>query len=202
MRTPERIGVAWTRELTQPFAAIAGALACALGLTLTSPSARAAEVQLSMGAGGGGSDWRSDGAAFGTLKVGIRGWDVIAPYFLARLGYGSVDSRLLTMVSVGVQTWTRVGPLRPYVRAGFAHQHEEPLAYVSKNPWGAAFGVGDGIRHRAGADMAVGLDWPVKKWKRWDLYLALEGTTNWFTNSQGPSWFWGGGVAVGFNYTL
>ena len=178
----------------------------ALGLGITfvgSPrAAYAFELQLALGAGGAGSDWRGDGVAFGTIKAGVRGWDVIAPYFLTRLGYGSVDSRLLTMLSVGVQAWMRVGPLRPYVRAGFAHQHEEPVAYLEKNLLGAAFGVGDGIRHRAGADLGVGVDWPVQKWKRMELFLAVEATTTWFTNSSGPSWFWGGSAAFGFNYTL
>src|SRR5262245_14961960 len=88
--------------------------------------ARAADIQLAIGAMGAGTDWRGDGVAATTLKIGVRGWDVIAPYFMSRLGYASVDSRLVTMLSLGVQAWGRLGPLRPYVRLGVAHQHEEP----------------------------------------------------------------------------
>jgi len=175
-------------------------VAAALGISFTANDARAVELQLSAGAAGMATDWRGDGGATTTLKIGVRGWDFIAPYFMARLGYAAVDSRLITMLSVGTQLWGRLGPLRPYVRIGIAHQHEEPLAYVGTNPFSAIVGVGDGIRHRAGIDSAIGFDWTFKQWKKWSAYLALEGTTTWFTGSSGPSWFWGGGVALGFNY--
>jgi hypothetical protein len=179
---------------------------CVLGflcLAVAMPSsARAADLQLALGAYGGGTDWKGDGVAASTFKVGVRGWDRVAPYFLARIGYGSVDSRLVTMLSLGAQVWGRLGTFRPYARFGFAHQHEEPLAYVGRNKLGALFGVGDGIRHRAGLDGAAGFDLPVRRWTKAELYLNVEGTTSWFMNSSGPSWFWGGGVALGLNYQI
>lgn len=165
--------------------------------------AHALELGVAVGAGGAGSSWQGDGAAYSTLKLGVRGWDVLAPYFLAKLGWASVDSRLITLLSLGVQGFARIGPLRPYARFGFAHQHEEPLAYVSRNIISAISGVGDGIRHRAGVEGAVGVDWPLRHWNKWELFVSAEATTTWFAGGQsGPSWFWGGGLAVGVHYGL
>ena len=84
------------------FAFVAG-LACAPRV------ARAGEVQLDLGFGGEGSSWRNDGAGFGSLQPGYRFKDIVAPYFLARIGGAAVDSRMLTFLSIGVQGWARIG---------------------------------------------------------------------------------------------
>jgi hypothetical protein len=182
-----------------PWIAASAIAACAIA----APGAAAAgEIQAALGAGGAASDWRGDGAVYSSVKVGYRGWDVIAPYFLLKVGYASVDQRLVTMLSLGAQVWGRIGPVRPYVRVGAVHQHEEPAAAVRANPWGALFGIGDGIRHRGGVEGGLGFDLPLRRWKKVELYLAAEASAAWLTWSSGPSAYWGGGLAVGVSYTL
>ena len=176
--------------------------ALAATLSLGAATARAGDIHVSLGAAGGASEWRGDGNAFTTLRLGYRAFEWLTGYFLARLGYGGVDERLLTGISVGVQAAKRFGPIRAYLRAGFVHQHEESAAAVRSNAWGAAFGIGDAIRHRAGADLAAGVEIPFKKTARWEFFAAAEGFGDWFTGSSGPSWYFGGGLAVGFHYSL
>ncbi len=58
-------------------------------------------------------------------------------------------------------------------------------------------GVGDGIRHRAGGDAAIGVDVPFFKRDQVQLFGTLEGYALWFPNTQGPNVYAGGGVGVG-----
>ena len=180
------------------------ALVGAVAILVLSTASRgsAGELELAMGAAAAGSDWRGDAAGYGSLRFGFRAWDLLSGYFLGRFGYGAVDQRLLTCLSVGVQVTGRLGRVRPYLRAGFLHQHEEPSVAFQQNPWGAIFGVGDGIRHRAGVEGAAGIEIPVYRKAKWELYASVEATTQWFANTSGPSWYVGGGAAFGFHYGL
>lgn len=171
-------------------------------LCLASPAARASELQIAVGLNGAASDWRSDGAFAGTLHVGFRFIDLVGVYFLGRIGYGIVDDRMLESLSFGAKIWGRLGIVRPYARLGVLHIHEEPWAAVKNQPGGAILGVGDGIRHRTGLEAGLGIDIPVYKKERWQLVVGAEATTDWVTFSSGPSWYWGGGLSIGFNYSL
>ena len=165
-------------------------------------AAEAGEVQLDLGLGGEGSSWRSDGAGFGSLQLGYRFKDIVAPYFLARIGYGAVDQRMLTFLSIGVQGWARIGQVRPFARFGLVHQHEETISSVAAEPFGAVFGVGDGIRHRAGLDGGLGVDIPFQKEKAWEFHVRIEALITGFPDPRGPSIYAGGTLGLGFNYSL
>ena len=167
-----------------------------------SREARAGDVQLDLGLGGEGSSWRSDGAGFGSLQLGYRFKDIIAPYFLARVGYGAVDQRMVTFLSLGLQAWARIGKVRPFARFGLVHQHEETMSSVADEPFGALFGVGDGIRHRAGLDGGLGVDIPFHKAKAWEFHARVEALLTGFPDPRGPSIYAGAGLGLGFNYTL
>ena len=169
---------------------------------LTAREARAGEVQLDLGLGGEGSSWHRDGAGFGSLQLGYRFKDIIAPYFLARVGYGAVDQRMLTFLSPGVQAWARIGKVRPFARFGLVHQHEETMSSVADEPFGAVFGVGDGIRHRAGLDGGLGVDIPFQKQKAWEFHLRAEALLTGFPDPRGPALYAGGMLGLGFNYSL
>ena len=169
------------------------ALPLAAALALAPLSATAGEVQLSIGLSGAASDWKSDGTGSGTLRLGYRFIDLVGIYFLGKLGYGAVDDRVLTGLQLGAQVWGRLGILRPYLRLGLLHIHEEPWTAVTNEPAGALLGVGDGIRHRTGLELGGGLDIPFMKRQKWELLISLEGTADWVTYSSGPSWYWGGG---------
>jgi hypothetical protein len=185
-----------SKRLVVVFAAFFAVLAC-------SPrAARAGEIQLDLGLGGEGSSWRADGAGFGSMQLGYRFKDIVAPYFLARIGYGAVDQRMLTFLSIGVQGWARIGKVRPFARFGLVHQHEETMSSVAAEPFGAVFGVGDGIRHRAGLDGGLGVDIPFQKEKAWEFHVRVEALLTGFPDPRGPSIYAGGTLGLGFNYSL
>jgi hypothetical protein len=160
------------------------------------------EVIGALGATAGSSTWPGDPVAMSTLKVGYRFFDWIAPYYLGRLGYGVVNHRSLLTLSFGVQMWGRLGPTRPYVRASILHQHEESLAAMRADTGGALFGVGDGIRHRYGGELGLGLDFPIHKNRAVEFVASLEATSDYMPDVRGPGWYVLGSAALGINYTL
>lgn len=167
-----------------------------------SRAASAGDFQLALGAAGAGTEWRGDAAVYSSLELGYRFADIVGIYAMGRLGYGSVDERMLTLLGIGAQIWGRIGVVRPYARLGFAHQHEESLVVVRDDVGGALFGVGDGIRHRAGGDAAIGVDVPFFRRDHVELFGTVEGYALWFPNTQGPNVYAGGGVGIGMSYWL
>ena len=172
-------------------------------LALFAPQvARAGDARLNLSLSGAGSEWRSDAAVWGGLGLGYRFFDLVGIYALGRLGYGAVDQRMLTLLAIGAQIWGRLGPTRPYARIAFIHQHEEPIPAVEENVGGAVFGVGDGIRHRGGAEGALGVDWTFHKDLPWSFFANAELSFAGFPNSSGPGWYILGGLGLGVHYTL
>jgi hypothetical protein len=178
------------------------ALAAAALVGGIGPPARAGELQFSATAGGEGSSWRGDGAGFVGLKLGYRFVDLVAPYFIGRLGYAHINQRMLEMLQLGVQLWARIGVTRPYLRLGVIHQHEEPWSSIRADGWGTLLGVGDGISHRAGVEAALGVDIPFKQFKAWQLHATVEGFATGFPDDKGPVVYGGGTLGLGFNYGL
>ena len=178
------------------------AIALAAAVCAHAPSAGAGEIQFAAAAGGEGSSWRSDGGGFVSIKLGYRFVDIVAPYFLGRIGYANTNERVLELIQLGVQLWARIGITRPYLRLGLVHQHEEPWVSVTADPWGTLAGVGDGIRHRGGFEGALGVDIPFKQWKAWQFHATIEGFATGFPDSKGPVVYGGGTAGLGFNYAL
>ncbi len=138
--------------------------------------------------GAGATSWRSDMVSYGGLGLGLRLYDVVTPFIDVRLGYGLVDQRLLTFLGLGVEGGYAVTrSLYPRARLGFVHQHEESMASVAEEPAGAVLGIGNGIRHRAGLLVALGLDITVFERPKASLTIGPELTTAWLTYSSGPS---------------
>jgi hypothetical protein len=177
-------------------------LAC-LALLLAASTAEAkTELEAAVGLGGSKSDWRGDGAAASTLKAGLRFNDVFMPYFLGRLGYGTVDTRMLTLVSVGAEISQTFGDVRPYLRFSLDHQHEEAVQVVRGDPVEALFGIGDGIRHRGGVEGAIGLDLPIQRNEDIGVFASFETSATWFFDPRGPHWYVGGTALLGLSYEL
>lgn len=164
--------------------------------------ASAGELQLASGPGVYGSSWRGDSGFGQALRVGYRFGDRIAIDTMGRLGYGSVDDRVITYLSLGGTLYGRIGRLRPYVRLAFVHQHEEPMPGVRDDPFGAAFGVGDGIRHRAGFGSGLGLDLPVYKGKSTEMVVGVETSGVYFPDPRGPALYAGGSLWLGLNFGI
>lgn len=165
-------------------------------------SASAGEVQVYAGPGAYASSWRGDATAGQALKLGYRIADRIAFDFLGRLGYGTVDERVLTYVSLGATGYARIGIVRPWLRLALVHQHEEPAPAVRADPFGTVFGVGDGIRHRGGFGSALGVDVPVYRQKTAEFVLGIDTSGAWFPDPRGPSFYYGGSLWAGLNYGL
>jgi hypothetical protein len=163
----------------------------------------AGEIQFGVAAGGEGSSWHGDGAGFVGIRTGFRFRDLIAPYFLARMGYGTVNERVLELIQLGAQIWGRLGITRPYFRAGFLHQHEEPWAAYKVDLVNSFLGVSDGIAHRNGGEFAVGLDIPFARLRTWQFLFTIEALTTVFPpDNKGPRIYGGGTLGLGFNYGL
>lgn len=165
------------------------------------------ELQAGIDLLGGGSNWRGDGVGYAGVTVALRFFRAIALYGQARLGYGGVDQRLLTPLSVGLQGGYPIvtgGRSRawPYARLGFVHQHEEPLPAVAENIGGAILGIGAGIRHRAGLQAGLGCDIVLLSGKRGELVLGPEVGLFYLGYSSGPDLYGFAGLQVGGNVTL
>jgi hypothetical protein len=160
------------------------------------------EPQAAFGLQAGSSTWPGDPVALTTLKLAWRFQDVVAPFFMGRAGYGSVNDRSLITLILGAQLWGRIGPIRPYLRAAIEHQHEEPLTSVSNDPFGALFGVGNGIRHRAGGDFAAGFDLPLHHGPQLDAYATVEAVADWFPDPRGPALYVLGSAAIGVSHSI
>lgn len=174
-----------------------------LGATLASaPSASAGEIQVASGPGVYGSSWRGDSSFGQALRLGYRFGDLVAIDYVGRLGYASVDDRVLTYLSIGGTLYGRVWKLRPYVRLAFVHQHEESTTSVRNDAFGAVFGVGDGIRHRGGFGSSLGLDLPVMKKEHFEMVVGIDTSGVWFPDPRGPAIYAGGSLWLGVNFGI
>lgn len=188
----------WIEALSLPVAIAIGVSV----VTVASVEAEAGEIQLALGAAGTGSDWEGDGAAYGTGRLGYRIADLVSIYTLERFGYSAVDQRFLTFLSLGAQVYGRVGEVRPYGRIAVAHQHEESIQVVEEDPAGVLVGIGDGIRHRAGGELAGGADIPLFKANDYVVVGSSELMMSVFPDPRGPTWYFGGAIALGIDYDI
>ncbi len=164
--------------------------------------ASAAEFQLEVGADAAGTEWRGDVVSSGSLKLGFRFMDMLGVYFHGREGYGLVDQRMMTQLALGAQIWGRLGITRPYARLSAIHQHEESLAVIAGDVGSMFLGIGDGIRHRFGGELGLGLQVPF--WERKDLsfFAGGEGYAKLMPDDLGPFVQAGGGFNLGLTYAL
>lgn len=166
------------------------------------PRPRRVELLAALGLSGGGSRWAGDGLGYGAVLLGVRLFRAVAAFGEVRLGYGSVDQRLLTFLSLGLQGGYPIpiggrDRLWPYARLGFVHQHEESLAAVVENAGGALLGIGSGIRHRAGLQAALGLDVLLYQGRRGEVALGPQVLLAYLGYSSGPDLYGAAGVQLG-----
>ena len=170
-------------------------------MLLGSADAHAGEIQIASGPGAYASTWRGDGSVGEALRLGYRFGDLIAIDTVGRLGYGTVDQRMITYLSLGGTIYGRLGKVRPSFRLALVHQHEEPAPGVRNDPWGTVFGVGDGIRHRAGGSTSVGFDVPIERTHGGiEITLGAAADAVWFPDPKGPTLYAGGSLWLGLNF--
>jgi hypothetical protein len=143
-------------------------------------------LQFGLGPNAALSTWRGDVAGGGSLRIGLLLLGAVAPDFITRLNYASVDDRVATYLSLGVTGYLPLRLIRPYARLAFVHQHEESRAAIGEDPSHAALGVGHGIRHRAGYAGGLGLDVPVLQRGRSTFTFGGDVTATRFPDPRGP----------------
>lgn len=149
-----------------------------------------------------GSTWRGDGGAGVSTRAGLLLLGVVSPDVVTRLVYSTVDDRLLTHLSLGVTGYLPLRALRPYARLAFVHQHEESRAAIEDGPLNAALGVGPGIRHRAGASSALGVDVPMGRKGRSVFALGGDLTATYFPDDRGPAAYFGATLWASIHHGL
>lgn len=168
-----------------------------------SEGAKAGEFQLDAALNLKASTWRGDFGAGPQLRLGYRFAEVFAIDTAIWEEIHGVDTRLNTGLTFGVTGFLDLGPLRSSLRLFFIHQHEESLVSVAENPFGAIFGIGAGIRHRAGAGGALGIEIPFDKGEDFELVFVSNFSLTLFPDAAlGPSAYFGIAGGVGFNYAL
>ncbi|MEQ8273474.1 MAG: hypothetical protein RMA76_09005 [Deltaproteobacteria bacterium] len=182
-------------------------LGVAVLMGLFVPSARAEDepTRLTVAAGAAMSKttWRGDAGAHSTFELGLDPMPWLGFFFLSRLGYGLVDQRMLTYVSVGARFSMELTPgVRAFTRLSLAHQHEETLHVVQESPAGALFGIGDGIRHRGGGELGLGLTFDIAENDGIGVYASVEGNGMFFPDPRGPTVYAAFSSALGLRYAL
>ncbi len=149
-----------------------------------------------------GSSWQGDFVGGGLLRLGYRFARVVAIDFVGWESMGVVDDRFDTGLTFGVTGFIPLRYVRPSLRVFAIHQHEEGAVSVAQTPAGFVFGIGSGIRHRAGGGLTLGAEIPIGKNKEmeWIVFAQLQGI--WFPDPLGPTFYYGGNFGIGFNYSL
>jgi hypothetical protein len=168
----------------------------------TKPKSQA-EIHAAISSSLGTSDWSGDPVGYGALRIGLRLFGVVTPFAQGRLGYGRVDQRLLTFLSLGVEAGVSLQD-RFYPRGflAFVHQHEESMAAVDEEPLGAVLGIGPGIRHRAGITFGAGFDVVIDRRGGFELTVGPELSGAYLTYSSGPNWYGVASVSLGGSFRL
>ena len=167
---------------------------------LSAASARAGELDLGVGVGATTTSWRGDRGGGPTLDASWWLTDWLAATYAGKEQYAGVDERMLSYFSVGISARHAAGPTTVVGSLGVVHQHEEPWPGVEAQPVGSLFGVGDGIRHRAGGRAALHVIVPLHAHAHGDWFASLDLDATAFADDHGPSWMASAGASIGFSY--
>ena len=215
METRKRVSLARAQRLRGPLAA---AFVCLLlgSSSFVSPARAEApppppsneaaprgELFVAFSSALGTTDWRTDVTGYGGFALGLRLFGVVTPFAEGRLGYGTVDQRLLTYLSLGVRAgFAATDRVYPRAHVGFVHQHEESMASVAEEPLGAVVGIGPGIRHRAGMQFGLGCDFTLVRRPKFTLALGPELVGAYLGYSSGPNLYGFLGANLGAHFAL
>lgn len=162
----------------------------------------AADLRASGNLSAVGSSWRGDVVGYGGVEIGARFLGFVGPYAGGALGVGTVDDRMLTAISLGLQLWGPWQPVRPYLKVGAVHQHEESLSVVAGDIGSAVLGIGEGIRHRGGAQLGIGADLPIESFGDTQFLVGVNCAARLFPDELGPQIYAGGGLTVSLVHSL
>jgi len=170
-------------------------------LALLSGPASAGELDMNLGLQATTTGWPDDNGGGFALDASwwFRPW--LGASFIGKEQYASVDDRMLSYFSINAAARHDLGRLRLTGTLGLVHQHEESRAAIMQQPVQALFGVGDGIRHRAGSRAGFSLGLPFTTHGHGDYFVALDLDGTGFADSdRGPRWMASAGLSIGFTY--
>lgn len=179
------------------------ALSVALCLLLLPALGHGAELMGYVGGVGSLSAWRGDGGGGFQGALGARWLGWLGAEVLVWEQLFAVDGRANTGLTLGLSATLPRDGVRPGVRLFAVHQHEEGLVSVADHPWGTLFGIGAGIRHRAGGgvDLRAEVPWLHTRWGELVGRAGLMGV--YFPDSSlGPSWYIGLSADIGLHISV
>jgi hypothetical protein len=184
-------------------------LAASSAAFLTAFAAPAAATDVEAVAAGGAaayaSTWRGDFGAGATIRAGARFAHWIQPDVQLGESFATVNERMNTALTIGISLFLPLDSVRPYLRLYAIHQHEEGLVSVEYTPGGFLFGIGPGIRHRAGGGLELGVELPMHRSLSGRATTALfaEVNADYFPDpTLGPSAYAGLDVGIALDYLL
>lgn len=184
-------------------AALVLGLASALAAWSALPrSAAAGELVLASGPSAGATTWRGDAFVAQGLRVGYRPTPRLSMDAATSAGYATVDQRITASIGLGMTLYFAVEALRPFVRLGLVHQHEEAASNVREDPLETLSAVGPDVRHRSAATSSLGLEVRALTVKTTELFLAFDANAAAFADGRGPSLYAGGGLWLGLHHAL
>jgi hypothetical protein len=206
LRSSERFAVA-RDSLARRLFPLTLAPSFALAALLYGRAARAGDVEVQLAAGPTtyATTWHGDYGAGGTLRAGARMSHVVSADVEVWESMATINERVNTGLSVGVTGYLPLRVVHPYLRVFALHQHEEGLVSVVYTPAGFLFGIGSGIRHRAGGGLCLGTQVPIGRTDGGRLSWVLFGDamTIWFPDpTLGPSAYVGLDLGVGFDFVV
>jgi hypothetical protein len=180
-----------------------GGLAVGLAIVAARSTASAGEIQFDGGVMATASTWREDYGGGTQLRLGYRFARVVAVDAVIWEQLMGIDVRLATGLTLGLTATLPFEKVRPTLRAFAIHQHEEPLIALAEAPVGALFGIGQGIRHRAGGGFAPGVEIPFVKRGEVEGVVRPAATIVLLSEDEiGPQAYFMVGLTVGLNYSL
>jgi hypothetical protein len=175
----------------------------AAGATLLPAAAHAGELDLNLGLQATTTEWPEDHGGGGSLDLGYWFTDRFGVSFVGKEQYATIDQRLMSYLSLNGAVRQDLGTMHLVGMLGVVHQHEETRAALMDAPVSALLGIGDGIRHRAGARAGVSLIVPILQHRRGEWYLAFALDTTVFSEAErGPQWMASGGVSLGLTFDV
>jgi hypothetical protein len=176
-------------------------IASLLFVILVAGRASAGELDVNLGLQATKTAWSGDTGGGPSLEGAwwFRSW--LGGVLIAKYHYAPVDDRLMSYYSVSAAVRRELGRFRVEGTLGVVHQHEESLAAIMHQPLQAAFGVGDGIRHRMGSRAGFSLGLPFSQHGHGEYFIALDVDGTVFADSdRGPRWMTSAGLSIGFTY--
>lgn len=135
-----------------------------------------------VGAAGGVGQARVGVGGAGAAYLGLRLHDRLWLDVGGREGVLTGDLRAVGTVQVAVRGGLGA---HTFVRAGFVHHHESPWEGYLDNVLAATLGSWEGIRHRSGADLGLGLSWDLPAGSA-PISTSLEASVIAFPDPAGP----------------